>query len=320
MPREGANYVKITKVKSRLKNFLTRSEVRERIVLRLSEGILAPAFLSPAGQSVWRTKFQLRNIRPRKRYRCAIVAHIYYPELLEEIITCWRATPEGTHLHITTIAEHKDELARRLNGEKAVLIHIYENRGRDIAPFLEVFNSGALTNYDAVLKLHTKRSPHLRTGGRNRRLLFANLAGNSLQVNRILEIFDTASIGLVGWSRSYRNGEAYWMANKARVIHLCHRIEPHAIVRSSFFEGSMFWFRPAALAPLRKLALTQKDFEEEAGQTDGALHHAVERVFNLAVVAAGYKVLSENGTVLLQSSAKKNSLAVQASSDELARN
>src|SRR5208282_4307542 len=103
-------------------NFLTllsRPEVRQHIKSRLSDEILAPAFLSAAGQAFWRTKLQLCKVKPRKRCRTAIVAHIYYPELMEDIITCWRAAPAGTHLHITTIAEHENELARRLDGETA---------------------------------------------------------------------------------------------------------------------------------------------------------------------------------------------------------
>ena len=57
-----------------------------------------------------------------------------------------------------------------------------------------------------------------------------------------------------------------------------------------FFEGTMFWARPQALAPLRRLGLAAEAFAPEAGRVDGALEHAVERLFNHAARVAGFRV------------------------------
>ena len=57
-----------------------------------------------------------------------------------------------------------------------------------------------------------------------------------------------------------------------------------------FFEGTMFWTRPQALAPMRRLGLAADAFAPEAGQVDGALEHAVERLFNHSVRVAGFRV------------------------------
>ena len=61
-----------------------------------------------------------------------------------------------------------------------------------------------------------------------------------------------------------------------------------------FFGGTMFWVRPEALSPLRKLKLSEA-FPEEKGLLDGGLEHAVERLFSTAVVAAGYKLEESEG-------------------------
>jgi len=69
---------------------------------------------------------------------------------------------------------------------------------------------------------------------------------------------------------------------------------PASEFRLDFFGGTMFWVRPEALAPLRKLELS-KAFEEEKGLLDGGLEHAVERLFGAAVVAAGYTLADCDG-------------------------
>ena len=50
----------------------------------------------------------------------------------------------------------------------------------------------------------------------------------------------------------------------------------------------MFWARSAALAPLLDLGLTFDDFPAEAGQTDGTLAHAIERLYLHSCERAGY--------------------------------
>jgi GT2 family glycosyltransferase len=62
-----------------------------------------------------------------------------------------------------------------------------------------------------------------------------------------------------------------------------------------FPAGAMFWARPAALAPLLGLALRFEDFEDEAGQQDATLAHAVERLFFYACELAGRRWIRVGG-------------------------
>ncbi len=67
--------------------------------------------------------------------------------------------------------------------------------------------------------------------------------------------------------------------------------------RLDFIGGRMFWVRPEALAPLRRLKLSEA-FREEQGPLDGVLEHAVERLFGAAVTAAGYRLEDCDGSVM----------------------
>ena len=275
------------------------SQPGRHAVYKVAELLSGHAFLSRPGQTAWRAHMNRHHVGGMTGVRTAMIAHVYYPELLDEVLACWRGFPGGAALHLTVPRQKAGELRARLGGARGVVVHEVENRGRDIAPFLAVLGTGALDGYDAVLKLHTKRSPHLWNGDLRRRMLFAMLAGHQAQVTRVQSIFADPRIGLAGWRTMWRTRLDYWHDNEATVRQLMDRMAPGSVADLAFFEGSMFWFRPAALEPLRRLGLTAADFEAEAGQTDGALHHAVERCFGLAVRAAGYRCADLQGRTVL---------------------
>lgn len=229
--------------------------------------------------------------------RAAVLAHVYYPELWDEILAVRATLPDGAPIVVTAPPAQAAALRTRTGGDASVVILEQPNRGRDIAPFLFALNSGALDRFDAVLKIHTKKSPHLRQGDLRRRVFFTALAGSRAATARALAQFAEAKVGIVGPGAYFRTAPVYWMANRARVEALAAQIG--APPRLGFFEGSMFWARPAALAPLRALDLSAEAFEAEAGQLDGTLHHAIERVFPLAAAAAGYETRSLGGRVLV---------------------
>ncbi|MGO8801433.1 MAG: rhamnan synthesis F family protein [Roseiarcus sp.] len=235
-----------------------------------------------------------------------MVVHAYYPELLPEILACRSLLPNGTPLFVTVPPEKHGEAQRRLEGVADVRLFITPNRGRDIAPFLSLLNAGILEPFDAALKIHTKRSPHLLDGNIRRKLLLQLLCGEPRAARATASLFEDAEVGMVGWAASYRAAPGYWMTNEAAVASLARRMNAADSARLGFFEGSMFWFRPSALEPLRRLNLAPEDFEAEAGQTDGTLHHAVERCFTIAAWAGGFTVRNLRGRLLVGGDVARN--------------
>lgn len=70
-------------------------------------------------------------------------------------------------------------------------------------------------------------------------------------------------------------------ANRDGDVKLAARIgAPMTEPDYDFFEGTMFWARPKALAPLARIRLSADSFEPEAGRLDEATEDAAERIFN----------------------------------------
>jgi len=231
----------------------------------------------------------------------ALVAHAFYPELVPELLACHATLPSGSAILLTTQPDTVDSVKNLVTHVGDAKVVGVENRGRDILPFLKLLNDGELDRYDIVLKLHTKRSPHLRDGNIRRKLLFTMLAGTRRRTAQVLALLADRRTGIVGWRAVWRSSPSYWMRNQTNVANLLRRMGMPPARRPAFFEGTMFWIRPAALVPLKTLCLTADDFPLEAGQTDAELHHALERIFSCAAAAAGFETRALSGRVLLES-------------------
>ncbi len=235
----------------------------------------------------------------------AIVVHIYYEDTWSEIATILSRLKQDFDLIVTCVPglEPLTEEIRAVFPRAEIVI--CENRGRDVRPFLALLEQGRLDRYRVVCKIHGKKS---NDGGRmailgaiwRNRMLFDLLAAPDI-TTAILNRFDSEpSLGMIG-SRAYRYPSALcseklsWGENRPRVLDLASAmgVNDERFVLD-FFCGTMFWVRPEALRPLRELRLADK-FPDERGKLDGALEHAVERLFSAAVVASGYFIEGIDG-------------------------
>lgn len=228
------------------------------------------------------------------RRACAII-HAFYPELCAEMRGYLENVPGQLDLYISTTSEQKrvDIAAAFSNYDKgAVEIRIFENRGRDIAPKLYGF-ADVYDRYDLALSLHTKKSPHGGTPLADwRKYLYEHLLGSPQIVASIFELLKHDRVGMVFPQHLfYLRPILGWGSNFASCRSLLRKmgVEITEGVYLEFPTGSMFWCRTDALRTLRNLELKFEDFDDEAGQIDGTLAHAIERAFLYAVEASGYQ-------------------------------
>jgi lipopolysaccharide biosynthesis protein len=240
------------------------------------------------------TRAALRPAPAKVTQPCAVL-HVWYPDLLDEMVAALRASHVDWRIVITTAPEREQQVRERaaqlgLDAE----IEVFENRGRDILPFLHVANRLLDEGVDVVLKLHSKRSTHHSNGDAWRNDLLDKLLAPE-RVDRVLRAFaDDPALGIVHAEGHALPLHHYWGQNQANVDYLCRRagIPMPEAEHGNFLAGTMFWLRPAALRPLLDAHLDVLDFEAEAAQRDGTLAHAVERTFDLAAAAGGFATKS----------------------------
>jgi lipopolysaccharide biosynthesis protein len=233
--------------------------------------------------------------------RIGVVLHLHYPDLWPEFerMLCHIARP--FQLVVTATAKNQALEARIRGAFAEAKVFVYENRGRDVAPFLQLLSDGHLAGMDLICKLHGKRSgsegSRALLGDVWRRASLHDLVGSRQQVERIVQRFVAApNVGMIGSGRfrlpnEFTREEGAWGENRASTLKMATRlgIPPEGFVLD-YFAGTMFWVRAATLEPLRFLNLSMADFPKEPSKVDGELHHAVERLFGV--------LASLNGMVL----------------------
>lgn len=231
----------------------------------------------------------------RERARFAVVMHVYYPELWPEFAEALRGLEIDHDIYVTLTwrGEETEELAAEIcaNFPRAFVQPI-ENRGRDILPFLALINAGALDGYEAICKIHTKKSPHRDDGDHWRRHLIAGVLPEE-GLGRLLESFlaDPRAAFWVADGQHYSDVK-WWGSNFEITRSLLRRLEIE-IEREdlTFPAGSIYWVKPLMIGLLRAMKLGPQDFEAELAQVDGTLAHALERAMGMLARAAGQGVV-----------------------------
>ena len=224
----------------------------------------------------------------------ALVLFLYYDDLFENFyqyfqhlrhIDLFISLPE--HISLDTILKIRRKLPR-------AYLQICENKGRDILPFIDSLKIINKKEYKIVGKVHSKKTTYRDDGTEIReRLIKSLLSKNSVQ--KILHILESKDqIGMVAPAGSVLSlSEPDYVVNNIECLNrLLKRIQNRNIALDFLFiSGSMFWAKTDALSAIADMELSADDFEEELGQTDGTMAHAIERLFLYSAGLKGYKYI-----------------------------
>ena len=128
----------------------------------------------------------------RSDARMLVVAHVYYPEVWFDIEDRLVRLPEPYDL-VVSLVEGRTEVLEPQIAERLphAIIHHVQNHGRDLGPLVELAGAGVFDGYDAILKVHTKRSPHRVDGDAWRVALLDGLLPSPEGIRRIIELLRT---------------------------------------------------------------------------------------------------------------------------------
>ncbi|QIZ82687.1 Rhamnan synthesis protein F [Thalassovita gelatinovora] len=237
----------------------------------------------------------LRFDADRPRARFALVAHVYYPEIWPEFAERIGQLPIDADLFVTLTYRGKesDDLAKEIQAQfPAATVLPVVNRGRDILPFMTLVNAGALDGYDAVAKIHTKKSPHREDGDHWRQHLIDGILPQQ-GLEPLLDAFlaDRDSAFWVADGQHY-TGTEWWGSNFEITQHLMRRLEIEVDWDNlSFPAGSIYWMKPLMVGLLKAMRLEEDNFDIELAQVDGTIAHALERAMGYLAMTADQRVV-----------------------------
>lgn len=231
--------------------------------------------------------------------KAALVLHLFYPEVAVELIDRVAAIGAPVDIFVTHSVALDESVLAALDRlpRKAEIVPV-ANRGWDIGPLFEILPLLAERGYELIGKLHTKK------GGSGyapewRQLAYDGMIGSAALVDDIVAAFgDHPDLSLLGSQPLYKSVASHLFRNAELLSDLAPRLTAPAYPPADwgFFAGTFFWARRVLLEKVAALA----DFRDASPNQDrdGALGHAVERLFGLAPLALGGKVgLVQDGRI-----------------------
>ncbi len=221
-----------------------------------------------------------------------IHAHVFYPSVWPELRACLQnMAPHPMELWVTLVepqAEIEADVGKTFPGSHVLRV---ENRGYDVAPFLQVLGMVNLDDYSYVVKLHTKRGDStiwqdsLR-GEEWRQALLGFLSSPAVFQTYLDAFARNARIGMQADYHLLERRDMYDPESKARLRQWLngHNL-PHRSFR--FVAGTMFIARAALMKKVASYPWTLQDFEPAHGHTS-SMAHVYERLFGYFISYQGY--------------------------------
>ena len=252
--------------------------------------IIQQSPLERASQVISQRNYQVPNV-------CGI-AHVYYTDLADEIVEAFLRCGNLDSVVITTPTP-TDELLidalEKLTRERPKLniaVLPVKNIGRDIYPFFQAIKHQHVLDCDVFLKIHTKKSLHLdEYKGRNwRQQLLTTLCPNAEQTSQISAALHNTDEAWIACPEAFTAGNESWGKNKKNVKKLAKSLDIKVSKNLVFAAGSMFWARNEILCTLKNLNIEENEYALKQDQLDGAIPHAVERLFGALTIHHGKKL------------------------------
>jgi rhamnosyltransferase len=241
--------------------------------------------------------------------KVAVMAHIYYVEMLPEFVELASNVPGNFDFFATTSSEENRKKieaglqAFQCGGRKEVRV-VEQNRGRDMSSLFISFRDVVLSGeYAWILRLHSKRTPQVswQIGQSFKRHLIDNLVPSRQFVQSLFDLLEQEEYRNVGVVAPPVVHIAFgtlghsWYSNRKPVEKIARDLNidvPLDEATPVAAYGTMYWFRPQALAPMFQHEWKWEDYNPEPHHSDGGLAHAQERLICYCAQQQGFRTLA----------------------------
>ncbi len=262
------------------------------------------ASINSFSKSLFNLPFRQNNslsINTDNKITIAIQAHVFYEDLMMEIINRLNLIKFKYDLFISTISKEKKEFIKKclLNSNAGKYeIKVLDNIGRDVFPFISQMKK-KYKNYKYICHIHTKKSNHNTLLGKNwRNYIYSNLFGSQSILSEILfdfeknpelgfifpEIYYDLKKDIHGFDKSdfFLN-----KPNKKYMNLILKKISKMIKVgeKIDFPSGNMFWAKTKAIYQIFNIRLK---YPKELNQTNETIMHGIERIWLYLVKLNGY--------------------------------
>lgn len=248
------------------------------------------------------TNCHMTEKNPLEKKRAAIIAHLYYRELIPECFDFIEQVPEEIDVFIysaneeTRNASKCEIVSRKLKNCRVIAKN---NRGRDFSALL-VAAKDVIREYDYICFIHDKKSHGgspitsgktwmyelwdclLKSKEYIYNILSTMEADDSLGLVVPPEPFHSEAIGGIGWT---------WAKNYDTTVDLAKKLgvkAPFDPDKHPVALGTAFWCKREAMAALFEREFRYEDFPDEPMPIDGTVCHALERILGYVAQHEGY--------------------------------
>ncbi|QGW15582.1 MULTISPECIES: glycoside hydrolase family 99-like domain-containing protein [Leclercia] len=215
----------------------------------------------------------------------AVYIHIFYEDMLDEINSAVHDIRKKHNLDIIISVPHiwsVGSVKKAIKVIKPNLIYVFNNKGRDILPFIKTIKEINNLNYNWICKLHSKKSPHMNNGKLWREQLFQSLLSDNI-VSQTLSLSPSSKFGIVAPVHSVHYTNEF--NTMLHTLEACKKVIAEKQIReehfTDFIGGTMFWFHFPTMKNIIAEDLIPEDlFEEDLGAIDGTFAHTTERLFS----------------------------------------
>lgn len=219
----------------------------------------------------------------------SIHVHAYYTDELAEDLRRYRAYRYARRIVFTTDTDRKADEIRRIAEMEGLLpeVLVVPNRGRDILPFLDLFEEGGAAGEDGIwCHIHQKKSlSTVRTGDVWRTFLMRILLGDDREISTAVDLIGNDEVGLVA---PFDPHFVPWNASRDLLPKFASRLPGPLPANPLLFPvGNMFWIRRASVLAMRDLFGQNYPWPNEPLPTDGTEFHLIERLWPAMTTCTG---------------------------------